>query len=54
MAPAERVGERVGDRRGAPIVPLSPIPFAPSGFSGDGDSTNSVAISGISAAVSRA
>ena len=37
---------------GVPIVPASPIPLAPSGFSGDGDSTNAVSIGGCSPALS--
>ena len=37
---------------GAPIVPPSATPLTPSGLNGDGDSTNAVENSGISAAVS--
>ena len=36
-----------------PIAPLSPMPLAPSGFSGDSDSTNAPSRGGMSAAVKK-
>ena len=49
----ERVRDGVRHRGQRADRAPSPMPFAPSGLSGDGDSTNAVAIGGISAAVSR-